>query len=124
MKSRITGTGIFLVLFFSLQVMGILAGRFTESKYFCWAPYDEISIYEIRVVILENDLDSDEIRRRYRKTPKGRENRSIHNLISIVRQYETTYGSQDGATVEISYITNGHRKETWVWPDDEIFPEH
>ena len=113
-----------MVLFFSLQVMGILAGRFTESKYFCWAPYDEISIYEIRVVILENDLDSDEIRRRYRKIQKGRENRSIHNLISIVRQYETTYGIQDRATVEISYVTNGHREETWFWPDDEIIPKN
>ncbi|TVP97499.1 MAG: hypothetical protein EA359_19535 [Balneolaceae bacterium] len=124
MKRKITGAGLFLVLFFSFQVIGILAGKFTESKYFCWAPYDEISLYEIRVVIMDNDLNSDEIRRRYRKNQKGRENRSIHNLISIVRQYETTYGAQDEANVEISYITNGHRKETWIWPKDEIIPEH
>jgi hypothetical protein len=122
MKRKITGAELFLAIFFILQALGILAGRFTESNYFCWAPYDEISIYEIRVVIHENDLNSDEIERRYRKSQKGRENRSIHNLISIVRQYETTYGFQDGATVVISYVTNGHRKETWHWPEDEIIP--
>lgn len=120
MKSKITGRRIFLIIFFTLQVLGIVIGRFTSTKYFCWAPYDEISFYDIDVSIDGQKLDDEQISARYRKPEYGRENRSIHNLISIIKQYETTYGKGDNARVELSFIKNGHSEKTWSWPEDNI----
>lgn len=122
MKNMLTTRKIFLIVFFSLQIAGILVGRFTKTKFFCWAPYDEISFYDIDVTVDGVELGKDEITDRYRKPEYGRENRSIHNLISIIRQYETTYGKQDNAIIELSFITNGHSEKIWTWPEDKIIP--
>lgn len=122
MKNKITVRNAFLIIFFSLQIAGILVSRFTKTRFFCWAPYDEISFYDIDVSIDGKELDEEKISDRYRKPEYGRENRSIHNLISIIRQYETTYGKDDNASVELSFIKNGHSEKTWTWPEDNIIP--
>ncbi|MDX1640191.1 MAG: hypothetical protein R3220_00745 [Balneolaceae bacterium] len=124
MKRLISARNIFLIIFFALQVLGIVMGRFTSVKYFCWAPYDEISQYEITATVNGRELNEDQILHRYRKFKKGRENRSIHNLISIIRQYETTYGNNEDANVELSFVTNGHRKTIWKWPEDKFIPKN
>jgi len=111
---------LLVVLFFAVQLFGIVAGRFTNVKYFSWAPYDQISMYKIDVKKDGRTLSRNEVRNRYHIAARGRENRSIHNIISIVRQYENTNGMDDGVNISISYTINGHHSETWVWPDDEI----
>lgn len=120
MKSKISGRKFFLIFFFALQILGIVIGRFSNEKYFCWAPYDEISFYKIDATVNGVVLDGESIRDRYRKNKTGRENRSIHNVISIIRQYETTYGKNDTAAIELSYVVNGHKERTWIWPEDKI----
>ena len=35
---------------------------------------------------------------------------------NIVEQYETTYGADDGAVVEIRYWVNGEGPQVWHWP--------
>ncbi len=121
MKYKKLVPGLFILIFFFIQVLGILAGRFTESKFFCWAPFDEISLFVIETEVNGKMLTPDEIRARYRIRPQGRENRSIHNVISIVRQYEDTYGSGELVVVKISYKINGHKKGTWYWPENKIY---
>lgn len=106
---------IFLVLFFTLQIVGIIYARFTLTRYFCWAPYDQISTYEIQVHIDQKILTEQEIKFRYHIPALGRENRSIHNLITIIQTYEQTYGRKDGVNVKLIYSTNGKTPQIWQW---------
>jgi hypothetical protein len=107
---------LIFVLFLALQVIGIINARFTETKFFCWVPYDQISSYSIRVKINNQLLTNSEIKKRFRKEAVGRENRNIHNLIAIIEQYEQSYGAEDSASVELVYITNGQTDQHWYWP--------
>lgn len=90
--------------------------RFVPTRYFSWAPYDEISLYELEVQIDGRMLTRREIRRRYDVRSPGRENRSIQHVVDIVRQYEETYGMSDEARVVLRYRTNGGEPRAWRWP--------
>jgi len=105
-----------LLLFFGVQLLAICVGVFTEVKYFNWVPYDEISHYTITVNLPDRELSPAEIFTRYRKPAVGRENRDIDNLLSIIRQYECTYGADAGARVHVHYRTNNHVNHAWTWP--------
>lgn len=123
MKRKITFRRSFLVVFFALQVLGILIGKFSDVRYFCWAPYDQFSFYEMNVSIDGRELSEGEILQRYRMDKRGRNNRNIHNVISKIRQYEKTFSKGKNVTVELSYEINGYRQETWIWPQDKVISE-
>lgn len=109
-----------LYLFFGLQFAGLVIGRCTNVKFFAWAPYDELSYYEVSVSQGGEPLSAEEIKERYRRSAVGRENRTIHNLIAIIRQYETTYGRADSAQVLIDFNIHGRRPAKWSWPADSL----
>lgn len=123
MKRNITFRKSFLIIFFGLQVLGILIGKFTDARFFCWAPYDQFSFYEINVSIDGQELSDQKTSQRYRIGKRGRSNRNIHNVISKIRQYEKTYATENNVTVELSYVVNGHRDETWIWPEDKTISQ-
>jgi hypothetical protein len=120
MKRNITLRKSILAIFFGLQILGIIVGKFSDARFFCWAPYDQFSFYEITVRINGRELSDQEISERYRRGKRGRNNRNIHNVISNVRQYEETYATEKNVTVELSYVINGHQNGTWVWPEDKV----
>jgi len=107
-------------LFFSGQLVGIINSRFTSTNFFSWAPYDQISYYEIEMQKQGQSLSSENIRNRYHISAKGRENRSIYNIISMIRQYESTYGKGEEVSVTIFYRINGHETGRWKWPGDKF----
>ena len=108
------------MLLFGVQVVAIAAGLFRADKHFNWVPYDQISHYRIVVTIAGRRLGAAEIADRYRRPAMGRENRNLHNLLAIIRYYETTYGRGQGARVQLTAIQNGHRTLTWSWPADQL----
>lgn len=107
---------IFGVLFLLVQVLSIIYARFVPERFFCWAPYDIHTEYVIHVRIDDQNLSKDEISKRYRYSSKGWDPRSIYNVISLVLQYETTYGKEEGAQVKIIYSINGKPAEVWEYP--------
>ncbi|WP_421894468.1 hypothetical protein [Marinoscillum sp.] len=109
----ITLRKIGLVVFFGTQMILIILGYFSDTKYFCWVPYDQISLYSIEVKVDNRFLSREEIQARYRQPSTGRENRNIENLISIIQQYESTYGADQSANVKLTYQTNGKELKTW-----------
>lgn len=123
MKRNITLRRSLLAIFFGLQILGIIVGKFSDARFFCWAPYDQFSFYEINVSIDGRELNDQEISERYRRGRRGRNNRNIHNVISNVRQYEQTYATEKNVTVELEYVINGHQQEIWIWPEDKVFSE-
>lgn len=104
---------VFVSIFFLLQVIGIIYSRFLDERYFCWAPFDQISLYEIKVEVNGVIYSKEQINRRYNLQGNGRENRSIHNVFSIIKQYEESYGREEKAVVKVIYSTNGKVKEEW-----------
>lgn len=104
---------IIVFSFFLVQVVGIVCSRFLEERYFCWAPFDQISYYEIKAEINGVLFSTQEITERYNIQGNGRENRSIHNVFSIIKQYEKSYGKEEKAVVKVLYRTNGKAQEEW-----------
>ena len=105
------------ILFLAAQLASICYARFIPEKFFAWAPYDQHSRYRIEVNLPSGSLAPRDVRRRYRYDDDGWETRNIANIISLVRQYERTYGAGDGARVRITYVTNGRTEQTWEWPE-------
>lgn len=98
------------------QAAAIIRARSVESRYFCWAPYDALSLYRLDVELAGRALTPGEIERRYRIPAAGRDNRSIQHLKDLIAQYESTYGRHDGARVTLRSSTNGHEERVWRWP--------
>ena len=105
-------------LFFLVSLLLAFSyARVIPERFFSWAPYDQHSRYTINVRIDGKLLPADDVAVRYGYAPRGWEVRAIHNVISLVRQYEMTYGRPDHATVTIDYVVNGRPPQTWTWPE-------
>lgn len=102
--------------FLGFQLFAIARSRVVPSRYFAWAPYDAISLYELDVRIEDRALTTAEVEARYRLPSLGRDNRSIQHVIDAVRQYEETYGAADDAEVLLRYRVNGGPERGWRWP--------
>jgi|TARA_R110002126_G_scaffold107218_1_gene242466 hypothetical protein len=102
-----------LSIFFFLQISGVVYTKFSPVDYFGWVPYDEISFYEIEVIINSEKLSLSQITDRYNLPNPGRENRSIFHVFSQISQYERSYGMSDSAQVKVIFRVNGKEKETW-----------
>jgi hypothetical protein len=106
-----TALGLSLLLF---QIGAILYARFVPARYFCWAPYDMQTDYELQVMIGGRTLTPPEIRGRYRRGAKGTDNRSAQHVIDIVQGVEER--RREGAEVVMRYRVNGGEERTWQWP--------
>jgi hypothetical protein len=100
----------------SIQLLAIVYARFVPTRYLCWAPYDEITLYEIEVELAGRRLTQEEIRGRYHIRSSGRDNRSWAHITEMVDQYERTYGLSDDADVRMRYTVNGRGPFVWRWP--------
>jgi hypothetical protein len=113
---KVTWRNATLAVLLGAQVIGIAAARFGPERYFCWAPYDEITKFEIAVTIDGRQLSTAEIQSRYRLPDPARDNRSYANVISLIARYEQTYGAADHARVKFHYRVNGGAPRQWQWP--------
>lgn len=104
------------VAFLLLQLALVVRARFVDERFFCWAPFDEATRFETQVVIGGRTLSREETNRRYRHGSAGWENHSVHNVLRMIRQYESTYGRSDQAQVTVTYSINGHPSRIWTWP--------
>ena len=109
--AEVAGSGLL-----AAQLLGIGVALFIPERFFCWAPYDEATRYQIQVRIGDRRLAPEEIQSRYRYETPGFFPRGIASLQSIVRQYERTRGARDGAKVTMGYTRNGRPPEIWTWP--------
>jgi hypothetical protein len=116
-QSKIAPRHIAGLVFLALQVGAIVHARFIPERFFCWAPFDEHSYFRIEVEAAGRRLSRSEVEARYRYRAEGWEPRSIHNVISMVRQYESSYGRGSDAQVTIRYVVNGHPEKIWTWPN-------
>ena len=97
------------------QVGAIVYARFYPTRYFCSAPNDAITIFNVEVITRQKALTKDEIQNRYRFFRYGFDDRTPAHVIDIIRQYETTYGKNEHAKVVVNYSVNGKPMETWQY---------
>jgi hypothetical protein len=109
-----TAIGVALLAF---QVGAVVYARFTDARYFCWAPYDAQNEYTIEATLDGAALTAAQIRERYRRGPKGVDNRSIQHVKDILAGAETLYHANDPAKVTLRYRINGHEEQVWRWPE-------
>ena len=102
------------ISFLLVQLFFVIYARFIPERFFCWAPFDEHSYYNIDVEIEGKSLSANEINARYKYRSEGWETRSMDNIFSLVKQYEDTYGKYDNADVKIIFTTNGHNESQWI----------
>jgi hypothetical protein len=107
---------LFFFLFFGIQLAGVVYARLVPTRYLSWAPYDQISFFEIEVDVRGTRLSPEEVQGRYRLPASGRENRSIHHVLNAVSLYEQTYGAGDSAAIRIRYTVNRGEEEVWTYP--------
>jgi hypothetical protein len=117
------GVGPKLKLLFAISLLGaqlvaIVYARFTPLRYFCWAPNDYVTDYTLTVTVNQRKLTDREILKRYRlPEPLGIYENPVEHITAEIQQYETTYGRQDNAAVELSSSLNGKgATRRWAWP--------
>ena len=101
------------LMFLVVQIVLIVYSRFVPERFFCWSPYDEHNSFEVYVTIGDKELSFDEVKERYQYKSNGWEARTIHNIFSIIKQYENSYGKADKASVRVVYTKNGHDEQIW-----------
>lgn len=103
----------------AVQVVTVAYARTVDTRYLAWAPYDQISFYELEVVVDGDSLSAEEIVGRYslrlwleEGVARGRENRSIAHVLTYVRRAEA-----DAAALEITVraSVNGRPVEEQTW---------
>jgi hypothetical protein len=114
--TRFTLRDVLVAAILGIQIGGIVAARFTPTRFLAWAPYDQMSFYRIEVERNSRLLEPHEVSDRYRMPAAARENRSIHHVLAAIAQYERTYGVADPVRVRVTYRVNGRDEQTWSLP--------
>ena len=104
------------LLILALQAGAIVRARFVNDRYFCWAPFDQQTKYEIGVAIGDEGLTESQIRNRYRRPAQGVDNRSAHNLFDIITRAEQKFEKWGRSRVIVRYSVNGHEEREWRYP--------
>ena len=103
------------VNFFVLQIILIIWARFAPERYFCWAPHDCQTEYELTVFVNGRELTPEEIKQRYHHPKKYRDVRSSGNVKGWIMQHARTYGRNEESVVIMNYQVNGIQQEPWTW---------
>lgn len=104
-----------VMAFFITQLVLIVWARFAYERYFCWAPHDCQTEYELTVFVNGKELTDKEIKTLYHKPKKYRDVRSPDNVKGWIMQHSRTYGRNDDILVIMDYQVNGIKKEPWKW---------
>lgn len=105
--------GLSLLLF---QVAAIGYARFVPARYFCWAPFDTQTAYQLDVTVNGARLTDRQIRARYRRLgQKGSDNRSPQHVIDVLEQTEERYHPEDDAHIVMAYRINGKEEQRWQY---------
>jgi hypothetical protein len=117
MNSRLRAVLALTFLLFQASLM--IYAQFTPWRYFCWAPNDYANTYSLAVNLNGTELSPDQARARYHlEAYKGSYENPASHIMDLVKQYESTYGRNDDAYVTLRWSLNGHKEQTWHWPQE------
>src|SRR3989442_10906450 len=95
------------IMLFAFQLGAIVYARFVPTRYFCWAPFDIQTDYVATATVNGRQLSGAEFRRRYRRAPRGFDNRSPRHVIDMLQQVEEKRAKLgDPARIVMKYCGN------------------
>jgi hypothetical protein len=100
-------------VFLLIQLASVFYAQFGPSRYFCWAPNDYMTEYELSVAVNGRALAPEEILRRYQMNARGLKENVPQHLIDVVVEYERIYGRGDRVDVVLHYRVNGREPHVW-----------
>jgi hypothetical protein len=103
------------IIFLGIQLALVAQARFIPERYFCWAPHDMQTEFELTVFVNGRELNANEIARRFQINKKDRDARAVANVKDVIRQHAGTYGKNDESLVIMNYTINGIPQEPWQW---------
>src|SRR6185503_11237543 len=80
------------IAFLIIQLLQIVHARFISERYFCWAPHDMQTEFELTVYVNGQELSPHEIYQRFQMDKKDRNSRAAANVKDIIIQHSRTYG--------------------------------
>lgn len=104
------------VAFLLVQLVWMLVEQGGSTRYFCWAPNDYMTRYQLQVSVAGRALSAAEVQQRYHLPAEDLSETVPQHLIDIVEQRERTYGRGEGAAVALRYRVNGREERTWSHP--------
>jgi hypothetical protein len=104
-----------ITLFFLIQIGLIFYQLNNETKFFNWAMYHTRIHYTATVTINGVELNDQEFLKRYKISKTGVEGRALKHLTRKMTQREIIYGDSSKVFIELNYIENTHKKDTWKW---------
>ncbi|HMO01440.1 MAG TPA: hypothetical protein PKD37_04775 [Oligoflexia bacterium] len=109
---------IFILLFLSIQVFGVILSRFLPERLFCWAPHDQQTYYFLNVWQGTRKLSGAEVLKRYGMPYSGWNSHASANLNNLVVLRESR--SQDSLPIEVLLLTrtNGKNWQRWWYKTD------
>jgi len=115
-KNKIPLRLLFGGLLLIVQLGMIVFARFTEARYFCWAPHDVQNEFILEVTLDGQKLSAEDIFKRYRIPKKSTDPRSIQHVKDALKKYELIYSKDNPAKIVMNYNRNGVEQESWRWP--------
>ena len=88
------------IALFVFQLGAIVYARFVPTRYFCWAPYDTQTDYVATATVNGKKLTGAEFRQRYRRPPRGFDNRAPQHVFDMLEQVEEKRPRSERLTVE------------------------
>jgi hypothetical protein len=107
-----------VAVIFGVQVAWVFADQIFKTRYGSWGALQALTLYDLSVQVNGRTLDLEAACARYRLDTCGLNSRSPFQIFAAIRQYETTYGKEDGARVELEYHTNRGPAQKWVFPEE------
>lgn len=106
---------VFAVAILLFQVGAVVYARFHPTRFFCSAPNDAITKFNVQVISQGRKLSQAEIQNRYRFFKYGFEDRSPAHIFDIIKQYESTYGRNEHSKVVVYFNVNGKDQDSWKY---------
>ena len=99
---------------FALQIAAFVTAKTTSHRYFCWAPFDQHTSYEIHASRHGVPLSDEAIEARYHIPARGYNPRSCYEVLGTIERFESTDGRHRPLEVHVSYRINGGPEQTWT----------
>lgn len=101
--------------FLIFQIGMIITSKFSDNRYFTWAPHDIQTKYKLRVYQNNLELTNDQLYTCFGLYKSGIEDLPPSHLIERLIEYMRLNPDHDLKCIEYSYSVNGKGWKVWTW---------
>lgn len=115
-RARLDQMAMFVaIILLALQSVGVAWAPWSGSRFFAWAPHDQLTQFSVRAWSADNPKSPSEIAERYR-LPKE-EWHHWGNLVAVIRTAEQRQPAHLRWRVALHFRVNRGEAQRWCYPD-------